>query len=589
MAPALLLALVACGAPASTASERAPLSFVARPAGPASAAAMTPEETIWFNRLTAAMDASSVLANDMMSGGDAYMVGRGGGDYIEALLMAFRATGDRRFLDRVLELSDLAKGSLHDAWLDGTTDGYTSWLWLIDPTNATFYGKDINWLDESICSGNVALWTWAFQVNRDLDPRYAAAADFWRGWLENQFLAKWYARAGGDPLVAWNTPFAAFYKPDCEPRSANWRLAHYLWKVTGNTFYRDRENQIVPELAGANELNPAHPNAYRWTKETDPSSVNWQPVNYANYYMRAVIEMNLEGMPFFSSAVEMKRFAATFREVVYANSLPSLTNMTNTVNGDGSIAYALYAFNGFSAWDSSGFLMNLADQTIVGAGNYAGGGLSKAARNDVFLSGYALMSLSPMGPTAALVTTFQAIPLSDGTVQIRWQLGSAEGNVLTNLYRVAADGITRTLVNEAPIVGPGPHSVVDPTPEEGASLTYELMEITDSGERSLGRIVVDRGTASGRHLQLEPNSPNPFRSSTLIQFELPRAEHVRVAIHDNAGRLVRTLENAELPAGRYARRWDGRDSQGNPLPSGLYFYVAETPGERVVHRAILVK
>ena len=585
----LLLACSGARAATSPTQDRLPLPPAVRGAEPASRTVMTPEETLWYDRLLAGLDASSRLPENDMSSGDSYLVGRGGGDYVEALLMAFRATGERRFLDRVLELSELARGSLRDAWLDGTTDGYTSWLWLADSTNATFYGKDTNWLDESISSGNAALWAWAFHVHRGLDPRYAAAADFWRDWLEHQFLARWYARVGGNPIVAWNTPFAAFYKPDVEPRSANWRLAHYLYAITGNPFYRDRENEIVNELIGANSLNPAHPTAYRWPRQTDPASQDWQPINYCNYYMRAVLEMNLEGLPFFSSPLEMKRFASTFRDVVYAASLPGLSTMKANNNGDGSTSYALYAFNGFSAWDSTGFLMDLADRSIVGAGNYAGGGLSKAARNDMFISAYALLALSPLGTTPTLVSRFTGTPLDDGSVRIEWQLSSETGNPLTNVYRASTDGLERARVNDAPLAGPGPHTLVDRSPGGAPTLDYELVEVTGSGERSLAQIVVAQGQRSGIRLALDQNAPNPFASSTLIPFDMPRGDHLLLAVHDGAGRLVRTIENANLPAGRHARSWDGRDHLGRPAPSGIYFLVAQTPGERVVRRAIRVR
>lgn len=583
----LLLLITSSLAPAASAGRpvRSADSWIARPA--AQPVALTPEETLWRDRLLAAMDGSANLANDLMTGGDAYMVGRGGGDYVEALLMAFRATGDVRFLERVYQLTELARGSLKDAWLDGTTDGYTSWLWLIDPANATYYGKDINWLDESICSGNVALWTWALHANRGLDPRYGVAADFWRNWLENHFLAKWYARAGS-ALAAWNTPYAAFYKPDTEPRSANWRLAHYLWLVTGNTFYRDRDTQIVTELSGANEVNPAHPTAFRWTKETDPASVNWQPVNYANYYMRAVLEMNLEGTAFYASDANMKRFAAAFRDVVYANSLPGRTSMTNNVNGDGSTSFALYAFNGFAAWDTTGFLKSLAEQTLVGAGNYASGGQSKAARNDVFLSGYALLALSPAGPTAAVVSTFSAEPQADGSIRIAWQLSGADPTVETNVYRLTADGIGRVLVNREPLVG-GSHEIFDTDPGSEPVVTYELTVLTPDGERSLSRFSVERVAGAPGGLRLAPASPNPFRESLRVDFELPRAEHVRVAILDSAGRIVRRLEDAEFPAGRHSRTWDGRDARGGTAASGVYFLVVETPTDRLVRRTVRIQ
>lgn len=581
-----VLSLLLLLAPIPALAARAPMAWTARPAG---AAALTPQEQLWRDRLIAAMAASNVLVDDIMAAGDAYELGRTGGDYTEALVMAFRATGDVVFLERVYDLGQRARASLRDAWLDGTTDGYTSWLWRADPSNATYYGKDTNWLDESISSGNAALWAWTLHANRSLDPRYAEAADFWRDWLENHFLAKWYARVGGNPLTAWNTPYAAFYKPDTEPRSANWRLAHYLWLVTGNTFYRDRETQIVNELIGSNHLNPAKPQAYRWTKETAPGSVNWQAVNYANYYMRVALEMNLEGAPFYSSAAEMKRFAATFRDVVYAGSLPARTSMANNVNGDGSTGYALYAFNGFAAWDSTGFLANLADQSITGAGNYAGGGTSKAARNDVYISAYALMALSPMGPTATLVQRFQAHPLADGGVRIEWELAPSAADAATHVDRILPDGAGRVRLTGAPVTGAGVHEVLDAEPGDAATLTYELVEAGEDGEHALQRLTLERGAAAGPGLSLAPAAPNPFRGTTLIRFDVPRPERVRVAIHDSAGRLVRVLEDGELPAGRYSRLWDGRDEMGREVPSGLYFCSAERAGERLVRRAVRVK
>jgi hypothetical protein len=433
------------------------------PAAAYQAGSLTPAESLWYARLVAGMNASNLLVDNTMSSGDVYSIGRDGGNYVEALLLAYSATGDRALLDRVLDLTGLARAKLRDAWLDGTTDGFTDWLWLVDPTNATFYGKDTNWLDESIASGNVALWACAFQRYRALDTRYATAADFWRGWLETQFLAKWYQRAGGDSLGAWNTPYLAFYKPDLEPRSANWRLARYLYVLGGNPFYRDRANAIAAQLAGAQTLNPAHPTAYRWPRECDPTFQDWQLVNYANYYMRVVFEMRLEGQPMFPTTLDMKRFASTFRDVVYPAVLPGLASMPNDVNGDGSRCYALYAFNGFSPWDSTGFLMNLAGRSI--SGSYAPGGLSKAARDDVFISAYALMALAlvppptdappvPPGPRAIVLGPGQPSPFSASTT-IAFEL-AARARVRLLVYD-AAGGLVRVLADGE--FGAGRHAV----------------------------------------------------------------------------------------------------------------------------------
>lgn len=564
------------------------LALCAVPRTQAETRALTPEEQLWSDRVLAGMTGSAVLANELMTGGDSYTVGREGGNYTESLILAYRATGDRRFLDRVLELSDLAKGTLRDAWLDGTTDGYTSWLWLIDPANPTYYGKDTNWLDESISSGNAALWMWVFHRDRALDPDYAIAADFWRSWLENHFLAKWYARAGG-ALPAWNTPFAGFYKPDTEPRSANWRLAYYLWKVTGNTFYRDRAEEIRAQLQASLQVNPAVPSAFRWARQLDYNTQEWQAINYANYFARVAIEMNLEGVPFFASPITMKRFAGTFRDVVYVNSLPARTTMKNDVNGGGSTAFALYAHNGFSAWDSTGFLMSLAEQSITGAGNYASGGRSKAARNDVYIASYALMALSPAGVTAARVTRFDALPQTDGSVRIEFELGSDGGDITANLYRIEQDGVTVTRINEDPIHGIGQHSLLDVPPLGDALIVYELRELVQGTEQAIGRIEVSRGIGSPAGVSLVQNEPNPFTSSTTIRFSVDRAARVRLVVLDAAGRLVRVLRDDALAPGTHAESWDGRDARGIAVPSGSYYVSIRSAATTLMRRAVRVQ
>lgn len=63
---------------------------------------------------------------------------------------------------------------------------------------------------------------------------------------------------------------------------------------------------------------------------------------------------------------------------------------------------------------------------------------------------------------------------------------------------------------------------------------------------------------------------NPFSSATRLEFGLPREEYVEVVIYDLAGRRVRSLLETRMPAGNHALVWDGRDSSGLPLASGVY-------------------
>lgn len=65
--------------------------------------------------------------------------------------------------------------------------------------------------------------------------------------------------------------------------------------------------------------------------------------------------------------------------------------------------------------------------------------------------------------------------------------------------------------------------------------------------------------------------PNPFRYGTSVTFVLDRPGSVRLRVWDVAGRLVRTLVEREMPAGRQTVHWDGLDSHRRPAAAGVYF------------------
>lgn len=71
---------------------------------------------------------------------------------------------------------------------------------------------------------------------------------------------------------------------------------------------------------------------------------------------------------------------------------------------------------------------------------------------------------------------------------------------------------------------------------------------------------------------LSQNSPNPFNPRTTIRFDLASPAPVRLEVYSAAGRLVRELVDASLPAGRHSVIWDGKDDAGRNVGSGIYFY-----------------
>ena len=83
--------------------------------------------------------------------------------------------------------------------------------------------------------------------------------------------------------------------------------------------------------------------------------------------------------------------------------------------------------------------------------------------------------------------------------------------------------------------------------------------------------------------------PNPFNPATTIAYEVPSAGDVTLAIYDVRGGLVRTLAHGTKSAGPHVARWDGRDSQGRSLASGVYFARLDLGNRTVTRKLTLLK
>jgi len=77
-----------------------------------------------------------------------------------------------------------------------------------------------------------------------------------------------------------------------------------------------------------------------------------------------------------------------------------------------------------------------------------------------------------------------------------------------------------------------------------------------------------------KSFSLKQNYPNPFNPSTTIGFDIAGtgSQSVKLELFDASGRRIKILVNAPLSAGSYAISWDGKDENGRPVSSGVYFY-----------------
>lgn len=74
---------------------------------------------------------------------------------------------------------------------------------------------------------------------------------------------------------------------------------------------------------------------------------------------------------------------------------------------------------------------------------------------------------------------------------------------------------------------------------------------------------------------LGQNFPNPFNPETWIPYQLASDVNVTLSIYDTQGRRVHFEPVGFQRAGTHTAYWDGRNTAGEPVASGIYFYSLE--------------
>ncbi len=84
--------------------------------------------------------------------------------------------------------------------------------------------------------------------------------------------------------------------------------------------------------------------------------------------------------------------------------------------------------------------------------------------------------------------------------------------------------------------------------------------------------------------QLQQNYPNPFNATTFISFSLPIPQVVSLTVYDNQGRVIETLINNHVPAGRHKVLFDAGE-----LASGFYFCQLKSENYLETKKMLLLK
>ena len=177
-------------------------------------------------------------------------------------------------------------------------------------------------------------------------------------------------------------------------------------------------------------------------------------------------------------------------------------------------------------------------------------------------------------PTSVKLSDFQA-QSTDGSVEIAWLTNRDESTQGFYLYKsYSRDGeyvpVAKNLIPVQKSEMPN-YRFRDMEATVGQTIYYKLADMDVNGVLTYhGPISVE--VCAPNEYALESNFPNPFNPETRITFKVKERGQARLSVSNVLGQEVRILVNQVVEAGTHEAVWDGRDDNGQILPTGTYFY-----------------
>jgi len=210
-------------------------------------------------------------------------------------------------------------------------------------------------------------------------------------------------------------------------------------------------------------------------------------------------------------------------------------------------------------------------------------------------------SVSGENPFLRILNNQLVVKFPNGTKSGQVYFEYSPGNYSVSLLTTSSEGRlvlnnTQTGIAHVEFGDHGDSSVL-PTPElhfgfQNLTDTYEFLRISYSASDGNDQIVSEGynllQTAPSSH-RLGQSYPNPFNSSTIIEFDMPATETINMVILDVRGRVVRNLINNQERFGFQSVQWDAKNDDGDNVSSGVYFYQIRSSNFNAVGKLLYLK
>lgn len=178
------------------------------------------------------------------------------------------------------------------------------------------------------------------------------------------------------------------------------------------------------------------------------------------------------------------------------------------------------------------------------------------------------------------------VETSRTSATVSWRIQADETVRGFRLLRASRDG-RDVMLPHSGLIPVQARSYIDNDVSAGQKYEYTLFALLENGSQvrsgTVGAAIPAEATI------LDQNYPNPFNPNTTISFTLSARCPVTLTVYTIEGKKVVTLVDEILPAGAKQVSWNGKDTDGNAMSTGVYFYRLKAGKEVFSRKMILMK